>query len=170
MSGLYGVDKINSILNSFLEEWECTVSLDSDFAYYHSSNLITYSVVIADNFGDKLFMSLVNKLCPEIKGDIFLWSLLHELGHHETIDDLEDDEIAYCQDEKERITRELEKCMDAETGARIASQYYVLPDEYAATAWAADFVRHNVKKVEQLWNELQPAIMEFYSLNNIKED
>ena len=31
------------ILNSFLQDYECTVRLESDFAYYSASNIIAYS-------------------------------------------------------------------------------------------------------------------------------
>ena len=77
----------------------------------------------------------------------------------------------YSQDEKIRITQQLSG-ISAETDEklymRIANEYYFLPDEIAATCWAVDFVTKHQYKVRQLWRELQPAIMEFYKINEIE--
>ena len=82
---------ISNILNDFLEPFECTAYADTDFAYYMQSNKISYALVITDKH-EKTFMNFVTKLFPNIKADPFLWSFLHELGHHETADDFEDEE------------------------------------------------------------------------------
>ena len=167
---LKGIERINGILNKFLCDFDCTAEVDVDFGYYSHLNLITYSFVCT-KISDVMFSNVVTALCPNIKCDIFLWSLLHELGHHETIDDLSDVDYNYSQDEKQRISKQLSG-ISAETEEklymRIANEYYFLPDEIAATCWAVDFVTKNQYKVRQLWNELQPAIKDFYTLNELE--
>jgi len=41
-------------------------------------------------------------------------------------------------------------------------EYYNLPVEYAATAWAGNYMRTHVEEISTLWSKLQPAIMNFY--------
>ena len=168
LSKLKGLDKIEEILNRFLQEWECTVRLESDFAYYYYSNTIAYSFCCS-NVGDMLFSEVINRLCPEIHCDIFLWSFLHELGHHETYDDLEDSDVLFSLDEKERIQKEQEGITDVKQRMDIARQYYVLPDELAATQWAVDYMRAHTAEMQALWEEeLKPAIINFYELNKVE--
>ena len=42
-----------------------------------------------------------------------------------------------------------------------------LPDEFAATEWAANYMRKNTEKVAKFWNEVQSVIMNIYQINNI---
>lgn len=165
-----GEERINNILNDFFKEFDCEVCLDTDFAYYSHKNLITYTFICGNTF-DVLFNNVINLLCPYIKCDLFLWSLFHELGHHETIDNISDEDYAYCQDEKERIAQALSGLTREENEKKydnIANSYFFLPDEIAATAWAIDFVTKNTYKVKKLWNKLQPAIMDFYQENEVE--
>ena len=99
-------------------------------------------------------MSRVNRLYPDIHADEFLWSFLHEVGHIETINTLDDDELYFSKTQKknENITNEV---------------YYELPDEFAATEWAANYMRENTEKVAKFWNEVQSVIMDIYKINNI---
>lgn len=164
------VEKIDNILNDFLKEFECEASLDTDFAYYHNKNLITYSLVCGNAF-DELFSNVINLLCPYVRCDLFIWSLLHEVGHNQTLDDISDEDYRYCQDEKERIQNELSHVTRAENEKlynRIANEYFFLPDEIAATMWAVDYVTKNTTKIKTLWQKLQVAIMEFYRVNNVE--
>lgn len=167
MAELKGLDKIEILLNSFLQEYECTVRLESDFAYYSASNVIAYSFCCSE-VGDMLFTEVITHLCPEIHCDIFLWSFLHELGHHETIDDLEDDEITYCFNEKRRIEREQENCKNVKQKIDIARQYFILPDELAATQWAVNYMRAHTEEMRVFWEELKPEIINFYKLNQVE--
>lgn len=165
-----GEERINNILNEFLKDYDCTAQLDTDFSYYHHKNLITYTFVCSNVF-DVLFNNVINLLCPYVKCDLFLWSFFHELGHHETIDDISDMDYAFCQDEKKRISQSLANLTREENEKKydnIANTYFFLPDEIAATAWAIDFVTKNQHKVRQLWEKLQPAIMDFYKMNEIE--
>lgn len=167
MAELKGLDKIEEILNGFLQEWECTVRLEPDFAYYSASNIIAYSFCCSV-VSDMLFSEVINRLCPEINCDIFLWSFLHELGHHETIDNLEDSEVLFSINEKKRIQREQEGITDTKQRIDLARQYYVLPDELAATQWAVNYMRAHTAEMQALWEELKPAIMNFYELHKVE--
>ena len=96
------------------------------------------------------FLNFVEKLFPEIKADIFLWSFLHEVGHHETIDDFDDLEHQVYHHIVQRV--------------EISDEYYYnLPIEKAATEWAGEFMKNNVSEVQRLWNNIQPVLKRLYT-------
>jgi hypothetical protein len=71
--------------------------------------------------------------------------------------------------EKERIQKEQEKATNVRQRIDIARQYYVLPDELAATQWAVDYMRAHTAEMQALWEEeLKPAIIKFYELNKME--
>lgn len=153
MQKIVGTEKLISVLDKFLEEFECTSVVDTEFYCLTISNVIAVSLVVSEEHSST-FMSRVNRLYPDIHADEFLWSFLHEVGHIETIDILDDNELDFSEDQKanENITDE---------------DYYELPDEFAATEWAANYMRKNTEKVAKFWNEVQSVIMNIYKINNI---
>ena len=46
--------------------------------------------------------------------------------------------------------------------------YFELDIERAATVWAGEYIQSHVDEVAELWNELQPAIENFYSKLNVE--
>ena len=86
--------------------------------------------------------------CEVAKGfSDFTLSLLHELGHCETQDDLPE------EDDREKACKMMEKYGKGDK--RILNlMYFCLPDEYAATQWAIDWLsdednRKRAKKFEK---------------------
>ena len=150
---LIDYNKINSILNNFLEPFDCEAEPDSDFAYYGAHNLITYSLTVVDSCSDS-FLLFAKKLFPNIHADIFLWSFLHELGHHETEDDFDEEDWKNYRYDAVRTTSN--------------EEYYNLPIEYAATVWAGEYIESHEKEIASLWKELQSAIKETYISLEIK--
>ena len=153
MQKIVGMDKLTNVLDKFLEEFECTSIVDTNFYCLITSKVIAVSLVVTEK-NSSSFMSRVNRLYPDIHADEFLWSFLHEVGHIKTIDALDDDELYFSKTQKknENITNEA---------------YYELPDEFAATEWAANYMRKNTEKVAKFWNEVQSVIMNIYQINNI---
>ena len=153
MQKIVGIDKLTNTLDKFLEEFECTSIVDTNFYCLITSKVIAVSLVVTEK-NSSSFMSRVNRLYPDIHADEFLWSFLHEVGHIETIDTLDDDELYFSETQKKNvnITNEV---------------YYELPDEFAATEWAANYMRENTKKVAKFWSEVQSVIMNIYKINNI---
>jgi len=149
------LDKITNILNEYLQKFDCVAKSDSNFAYISSTNEIHYALILADRY-EKTFMAFVNKLFPYIKADPFLWSLYHEIGHHETENDFEEWE------EEEYRTKASSNITDEE--------YYNLPIEYAATAWAGEYMETHQNEINNLWDKLQPAIKDFFKQMNIEEE
>lgn len=155
---MINTDRIDAILNEFLEPFELTVFAGTDFAYYHSSSTIEYAFVVSERM-DNLFMKNAKRLGLKHNVDTFLLSLLHEVGHNETIDDLDDAIYNYCLDIKEML--------DADCDEDVYT-YLNLFDEKEATLWAIDYINNHTEEIEELWNKLQPAILEFYIKNGVE--
>ena len=147
----YYITTINEYLQEFLDrnEFDCYCSLGRDFSYLYERSLISYSLVVTDHQGDS-FLAFCESLFPNIHADIFLWSFLHELGHHETLDDF-DDEVHKIY---HHILNSDEELSD--------EYYYNLPIEKAATVWAGEFMKENFEEVQRLWNNIQPVIKQLY--------
>ena len=145
---------MDNVLNSFLEQFECEAKLGTDFCCFVCKNEIRYTLVIPEE-NSKTFIARVTRLYPDIKADEFLWSFFHELGHIETIDDLTNAEYTFSQEAKGKNPTD--------------EEYYELPDEFAATDWAAHYMRSNTEQIQILWAEIKNAIMNIYKLNKIGE-
>lgn len=176
---LRGIDMLSNILNEFLAAggWEVTVEAGTDFSYWHTSSTIEYALCVTDWAGER-FLNYVHHLAPDIKCDIFLISFLHELGHHETYEDLSEDDIKFSTKTKETINQLLTHNDAAEALGLTPKKdeikeaaydlYFALPDECAATTWAIDYIRNNAKQVAELWERVQAAIMLIYEINEVE--
>ena len=145
---------ITNILNDFLAPFDCTAFLGTDFGYYTESNTIEYALFVKDENADS-FLEYAQSLFTNIHTNIFIWSFLHELGHHETEDDFEDEE---WDEYISRINKEIS-----------CEEYYSLPIEHAATAWAGEYIQSHVEEVAKLNTELTIAIDNFLKAINYTE-
>jgi hypothetical protein len=159
------------VLNDFLQkEFELSVVFGTEFAYNTCTHEVMYTL-FGDENSNNLFMKNFNRLAPDIDCDVFLASLMHEVGHHYTIYLLEVEEEDYCSKCKHRIEIESEHLnadSDAERLEELHMEYFNLPDEYEATMWAIAYIRNNIEKVREFWSKVQDAIMEFYVLNGVE--
>ena len=158
------LNNIKAVINNFLFPFELECDFAEDFGYYPIHNLISISLITIDR-SSKNFLSFVNKEFKEVKADIFLWSLLHEIGHHETWDLLTDNELELSAALKEAITNN-ENITD--NGRDLI--YFYTPDEYAATEWAANYMIENSQEIKEFWEKLQPLILDIYNKYNIERD
>lgn len=157
---LKGVTEINNILNEFLEQFDCSADIGEDFCYWGHLSEINYAFVVSSN-NDIWFKEFAHSLMPNLDCDIFLLSFFHELGHHETIDDIEDDVLKDCWKVKGELNKK--KVSTKEDNFR----YFNLPDEKSATEWGLQYMMNHQEEVAELWRKLQPAILNFYRLNDI---
>ena len=166
--GLIRVEELNRVVNDFTERFGLRAELGEDFAYYPESEVVTYSLLINER-ADRTFSTFLRENFPDIEADLFLWSLLHEVGHHMTIDQWEDAEQDEFDEKKDRLSL-LYREEDGESGEEIDElfyDYYETPDEFEATSWAADYMRENSEEVEKFNREMKDMLMHFFFLNNI---
>lgn len=159
---LKGDEKVTKVINTFLKQFGLTCKLGNDFAYYPGDDLITYAFAYVDIDAEG-FMRSIERLNPQVKADIFLWSLLHEVGHHETIDMLTDKENRACDKAKKKLNKRSLRGEIVDL-----DEYYDMLDERLATEWAVDYANRHPKTLEKTWEIISRAIRQFYELNEIE--
>lgn len=128
-------------------------ALGTDFMYRDDAAEVRFAAVVANSFSES-FMARVNRLYPDIAAPEFLWSLLHEIGHAMTGDELDADELE-------------ESWKGKTTVGLTAEEYYELPDEFWATDWAARCMRENGDMIGSYWIIVQEELMNFYKKNGV---
>jgi hypothetical protein len=149
------IEKLTRVLNDFLRPFNTFCVYDTDFSYSSFAQTIYYSLVMTDT-GSKAFTKHFNSIAPDITCDIFLISLLHELGHHMTLSAFSEEELDEYYDDVEYIRAHLE------TDESPYEEYFNLPVEAAATNWAIEFIRNNADHLAKLWSKIQGIILEIY--------
>lgn len=129
---------LNERLSNFLADYECVAVEADEFSYEYATNTIYYTTKSVE--GEKEFLASVERLNPTVKLSAFVWSILHELGHNETLDFISD-----------RIIKADERTKRAIANGKVdASKYYDLTVEREATEWAVDFANNNYELVKGL--------------------
>ena len=144
------LDKLQVIVNDFVAQFDLTAQLGTDFGYYWYDEVVEYAVIVNKRF-DTLFTKFLTERYPDVTAPLFIWSLLHEIGHAETFDFF--DEGAYA------VFYEFKRSLDANNDADVM-EYYNCPDELCATNWAYLYIRDNAPKIKALWNEILPLLKE----------
>lgn len=150
---LKGVKALTKCLDKFLAKWDLTSQFGTDFAYLYYKRIVVWTLAVTQQ-NDIDFQNFFESLGCNVKCDVFLYSLLHEIGHSQTLDDINEEDYAYALDRKaEPLTN---------------AEYFRLPDEIAATQWAVDFLNEHTEEVREFWEEFVPLVMKFYEINNIE--
>lgn len=145
--------EIDSIVNEFTNKFGCKAFLDDEFYYYSIVEAIGYFLDFGrPSVANRDFMESVKRQKPKVKLNIFVWCVLHELGHHATEDNFDDEEQDCIDKKRARINR---------TKAR--RPYYNLPDELAATTWAVEYANTHREEVLEFEDRI------FQAVKNLKE-
>ena len=147
-------EKLSEILTDFLNSEEIDVEADYglDFCYDYTESKVYYSFLIPDRSGEWLMEFAKEHGLKYDCGSFFL-SFFHEVGHHLTIDLLDEDEEEYSSDMKKSLSSTREDNFI----------YFNLPDEKIATEWAINYINNNKEKLSELSLKIQPLIKSIYS-------
>ena len=149
---LIGEELINDAFNSWFKKYgfETRVSgLDNDFYFNCVKDTVSYSFVHTESF-IRDFNLVCNGLGLNYDIDIFWLSFFHEVGHGQTYH-LVSDEAACEADLLEGLS------------------YYYCEREIIATEWAVEFINNHIEQVIELMEMVRPAIVHFFTVNNIQE-
>ena len=86
----------------------------------------------------------------------FIISILHEIGHAKANENIIDDILEFCLNEKTRINIEMMVAEDEATGRNLSFQYFSLPDEIMATQWAVNYAETHEKELDKMWEKIEP--------------
>ena len=143
-------NRINEITNLFTLKFGCRAMCGPQFMYCPGLDLIFYELDFSRRQAStRDFLESVKRQKPEIKLNSFVWSLLHELGHHVTNDDLTEEEERYCNRKRARVAR-----------TKAKHPYYRLPDEVMATKWAVQYANTHKEEVLELSEKLFAVLSE----------
>lgn len=159
-----GLRKLNNVITKQLAPFGIHKAVcGDDFSYWCESEDVHYKLTVTTE--DKWFMEFIAETFGYKTDFPFVLSLLHEVGHHFTIDDVDDEE--YCQDEKERISEEMYFASE-ERKKELEWEYFNLPDEIVATEWAVEYALEHTEELAEMWAEILEALQNFYEINKIE--
>jgi hypothetical protein len=164
-----GVRKLNNAVSAILAPFGISKARYDDengYTYYPTNHKVTFKI-LEENIGDELFIDFIKDTFDFTVPNSFIISLLHEVGHHYTLDLIDDETYNYCYDEKQRISEELSKAETYEDIKALFYQYFMLPDELEATTWAVDYAESHPRKIKIMWNKVRETIYEFCENNDI---
>lgn len=164
---LKGLDTIDEIVNGFTAQFGIAAELSNVWENITGENLVRYSFFIPssknddNNYFDAVMEEIAAARGMKLDVDGFVKSLLHEIGHAMVEDDLSDK----AWQDYDRIRRGI--C----NGTIPQKEYYYAEVEYEASRWAVNYMIDHSNELANWWcNILQPAIKQFYILNNVKEN
>ncbi len=164
---LKGIPKLDKMLTEFLEKFGCTAEMGKEFCYWHDDELINYTLVVS-TFSDKIWKEYVYKTFNYKIENIFIFSLLHEVGHHFTMDNFPE----FCKNKEEKMVEKIEKAL-SESNSEILDkklnlEYFNLPMERTATKWAVRYAKKHKFELRRFWKKFRKELHKFYKINNVK--
>jgi len=167
MAELKGVKKLDKKVSKFTEKFGCTAEMGSEFCYWKGEDLINYSLLVG-LASDGLWREYVLKNFNYKIENIFMFSLLHEIGHHLTMDNFSKKMRNAEAKKVEKIEEKLNES-DSEIVFRNSNlEYFDLPMERVATKWAVNFSKKHRRFLKRFWKSFQKDLYAFYALNGIK--
>ena len=126
-----------------------------EYSYSFEKNRVDFKV---DNSAieDKWYNEFLLERFRYTPTNDFIMSLLHEIGHAKANENIVEDILEFCLNEKARIGIEMMVAEDEETGRALSFQYFQLPDEIMATQWAVNYAETHENEIEEMWNAIAP--------------
>lgn len=143
--------KLDDLLYESFQDFELDFAEGKEFVYDYPTSTVYYTFNTSKV--DKWFMDFAKANGLKVKCSCFILSLLHEIGHNETID-MTDDEI----DKSEYDVNSKDDVFE----------YFMLEDELEATLWAIDFINDNKEFIKNLDKQIINIIGEWFMINRIQ--
>jgi len=169
MAKLKGRKKLNKAITELVKPFGISkAKLGTEFAYFFTDEHIEFQMTCGE-WTDKVFDEFLLEYFGFVNPYPFVISILHEVGHHMTFDDLADNEINFSYRVKTRIPKKLQKAKDIEDKKEIEFEYFTLPDELAATTWAVDYFTTHREECDKMYKKACKALCKFYKKNGVTE-
>ena len=154
--------EIDEIINDFVAQFGCEAELGDEFLYFGSDNTITYTLIVGE-LSDRVWKSYIKQTFGYEMKNVFLFSLLHEIGHHHTMGQFSR-KLQNAEDKKvARIEKDLSHSNCEELDTLLYLEYYDLPMEKVATEWAVNYAKNHRKKLFRFWRKLEIALHQYFS-------
>ena len=167
MAKLKGIEKLDRIMTEFVEQFGCTAELDKEFCYWHEDELVNYTLVISKLI-DTTWKEYVLKTFNYKIENIFMFSILHEIGHHFTMDDFPKRQLNFENRKVKKIEKALENSNSDELDKKLNFEYFDMPMEKVATKWAVNYYKKHRLEINNFWKKFNKELKNFYKVNGLK--
>lgn len=165
---LKGKKALTKIVNDFTKkEFGVTAVFGNEFQALPTDKIIEFSLVVDKDIQECTINDMEERY-PDIKTSMFIWLLMHEIGHCMTDKLWDMDDENYFLKAKERLNDYWTTDEHADVVAR-NEWYHLIGDEYFATRWAGRWMRENPKKMKKFCKKLNNAVEEFFRKNGLTE-
>lgn len=148
---------LNKKVKKFVKKFGITAVLsDKDFAFYPVNNLLTYSIYRYDN-DHELVDFVEEKYNVNIKDYFFVFSLLHEIGHHKTWRNFTEQEL-----NQDSFLREVIHAIANYSHSDANLMYFNLPTEDAANRWAIEYIDSHLEECWKFQNRCMKILRHVY--------
>lgn len=162
---LKGIEKLNEKISEFTENFGCSAEMGLDFCYWRDEEIINYSLIIPQNCDNYFTEYVLNTFDYKIQ-NIFMFSLLHEIGHHMNSENYT---IAQRIFQKIKVkVIEIELNFSVFSQKKLFFQYFNSLLEKEATEWAIEYFSENEDEIEEFWKNFSENLREFYNANNLQ--
>ena len=156
-----GMKKFEKIINEFTQTFGVTAYWNPDFEALPAQKIIGFTVVVDEDM-QECFLNDAELRFPEVHASLFLWLLMHEIGHCMT------DYLWTPEDERYfKITRDKLDNLFKEDVVKKNEWYHRIGDEFMATKWAGEYMIAHPKKMAKFNKKLNEAMKVFCRKNGI---
>lgn len=156
---------LTKTVNQFVSKFGCTAEPGLEFVYY-DDNTIQYSIIITDEFSES-FKDFADSLGFPKDLEIFVLSILHELGHHNTLE-LVPKHIKIINHLIKKIYNILIR-INYEWVEKLSYKYYNLYVEKVATWWAVQYARDHHKALLRFQQDIARELNSLYEKIELEE-
>lgn len=157
------IEILDNLINTFFEdlgfdEVECFMSYD--FAYYNTTKEVSYTLfeMPLSDYGFRLYLE---KTYPEIElCSMFTFSLLHELGHYLTWENMSKKKRLKSKKDKKRVEKTREYSEQDKIDKQIA--YCGVYEERIATNKAVYLLNNNRELIKSFEKEFFKTVHNYY--------
>lgn len=160
----FNEEALIELVDNFLTPFGCDSDLDSDFSYDSEDDRVYFSIIVSER-SDRLFKQYISNEFHFDVSNIFIISLLHEVGHAQTLWQFSQKQIQSAHRAKKSIEKKLEKNNSDE----IYSQYFDLSIEKAATAWAVNYYKNNKARCDEFYSLFEKTLHEEFKRIGLTE-
>ena len=166
MTEIKGTKKLDKMINNYVKKFGCTAELGSEFCYWHDDETVDYSFIIPVP-SDEVWKEYVKKEFNFNLTNIFMFSLLHEIGHHYTMDFFTQTQQNKNDKMVDKIEKVLSESDDEKLDKTMYLKYFDLPMERIATKWAVNYYRKHRFSINRFYKKLNKELKKFYKINGL---
>ena len=156
-----GMKHLEKIVNEFTRTFGVIAHWNPDFEALPTQKIIGFTVFVEEDM-EEVFLADAEARFPEVHASLFLWLLMHEIGHCMT------DYLWTAEDEA--YFEETRNSLDDYFGYDVMAKndwYHKIGDEYMATKWAGEYMMAHPKKMKKFNKKMNEAMRIFCKKNGI---